>query len=82
MMDGFIESALVLELKSPVLVYLLFSLGLWFFTVIVSGNLLFEPVSHTDEYGSNEGCSYQTSIHLDKLCCESPMKLDELRLSS
>lgn len=35
-MDGFIESALVSEFKSPVLVYLLFSLGLWFFTVIVS----------------------------------------------
>ena len=51
-MDGFIESALVLELKSPVLVYLLFSLGLWFFTVIVS------------EFDSVENSSKQLGNHL------------------
>lgn len=51
-MDGFIESALVLELKSPVLVYLLFFLGLWFFTVIVS------------EFDSVENSSKQLGNHL------------------
>lgn len=47
-----------------------------------SSKLLFQPVSQTDEYWSNEGCSYQTSIHLDKFCHESPVKLDEIQLSS
>ena len=50
--DGFTESALVLELKSPVLVYLHFSLGLWFFTVIVV------------DFGSVENSLKQLGNHL------------------